>query len=313
MTKSSVLITGASGFLGKYIFDQFDNGSWDIVSIGRHSVLGNHVHLSCDLASQVPTIPDSYYEKVVHVAGKAHVFPKTKEEIESFYKVNVQGTKNLLAALDRISKKPSTIVFISSVAVYGRAYGKMLTEETTLDAETPYGKTKLEGEELVKNWAIKNKVDYLLLRLPLIVGINPPGNLGVLKNAILKGHYLRMKGNFSQKSIVAAPDVADLIYNIHHKSGVYNLTDGRNPTFHEIELAIQKRLGRKIRISIPLQLVKILAKIGDLLSFIIGKQMILTSDVLMKISSDLTFDDNKARKDLNWNPSSAIEFVEKHL
>jgi GlcNAc-P-P-Und epimerase len=313
MLKPSVLITGASGFLGKYIFDRFDNDEWDITSLGRHAIESRHAHINCDLAEQIPELPNVRFDKVILAAGKAHLFPKTQLERERFYNVNVKGTQHLLSALDKLSVNPKMIIFISSVAVYGKDTGKLIKEEDTLNSDTPYGMSKIQAEELVKSWAISKGIDYLLLRLPLIAGKNPPGNFGIMKNAIFKGHYLRMQGNFAQKSIVVASDVAKLIYNVKQKSGTYNLTDGIHPTFHDIEMAIQKRLGRKIKISIPYPLVKVMAKIGDIITFLVRKEMILTSNVLTKLNSDLTFDDSKARKELNWTSTSAIEFVEKYL
>ena len=313
MVKSSVLITGASGFLGKYLFDRYDIENWDIVSVGRRSISSRHFHIDCDLSNQVLTLPNVPFDKVVHVAGKAHVFPKTQKEIESFYTVNVQGTRNLLNALNKLDIKPDTIVFISTIAVYGKDTGILITEDAPLLSESPYGLSKIQAEELIKNWAIQNNVNYLLLRLPLIAGANPPGNLGTMKRAILNGNYIRMKGNSSQKSVVVASDVADFIFKIRNKSGIYNLTDGKHPTFFQIENAIEKRLGRKIKLSIPHSVVKIMAKIGDIVSSIVGKEMILTTTVLTKIKSDLTFDDSKARQEVNWTSNQALDFVEKYL
>jgi nucleoside-diphosphate-sugar epimerase len=313
MIKSSVLITGASGFLGKYLFERYDIDDWDIVSVGRRTINSRHVHIDCDLSNQVPTLPNVPFDKVIHVAGKAHIFPKSQEEIDIFYNVNVKGTKNLLNALNVLPNKPNSIVFISTIAVYGKETGILINENAPLLSETPYGLSKIQAEELIKNWAIQNNVNYLLLRLPLIAGANPPGNLGTMKQAILKGTYIRMKGNASQKSVVVASDVADFIFNIRNKTGIYNLTDGKHPTFFQIENAIEKRLGRKIKLSIPQPVVKIMAKVGDIISAIVGKEMILTSNVLTKIKSDLTFDDSKARQEVNWTSSQALEFVEKYL
>jgi nucleoside-diphosphate-sugar epimerase len=313
MTKSSVLITGASGFLGKYIFDQYNNGDWHIYTIGRNLVSKSHAHIDCDLSDEVPNIPDVKFDKVIHVAGKAHVFPKKQKEKDAFFKVNVEGTQNLLRGLDKLTSKPNMIVFISSVAVYGKETGSMIKEDMPLTAESPYGLSKIQAERIITDWAIKNTVHYLHLRLPLIAGANPPGNFGTMKRAIYKGHYLKLKDNIPRKSIVVAPDVAKFVYAIQNGAGAYNLTDGIHPTFQDIELAVARRLERKIKITLPFWFVKFMAKVGDVLTALTGKEMKLTTNVLIKINSDLTFDDSKARKELNWTSSSAIEFVEKYL
>jgi GlcNAc-P-P-Und epimerase len=313
MTKSSVLITGASGFLGKYIFDHFTKEGWQVYTLGRNPMPQSYLHINCDLANETPNIPDIFFDKVIHVAGKAHSFPKTQEEKDLFFKVNVDGTRHFISALDKLSVKPSMFIFISSVAVYGKDIGNLIPESSPLDAISAYGISKIQAEELICQWSEKNGSQALNLRLPLIAGINPPGNLGVMKNAIKKGHYLRLKDNFAQKSVVVASDVAQFIFTIQKGSGAYNLTDGIHPTFHDIEVAIEKRLGRKIKITIPFLMVKLMAKVGDMVTVIVGKEMILTSSILTKINSDLTFDDSKARKELGWTSSSALDFVEKYL
>jgi GlcNAc-P-P-Und epimerase len=313
MTKSSVLITGASGFLGKYIFDHFNKEGWQVYTLGRNPVPQSYLHIECDLSTETPSIPDIAFEKVIHVAGKAHSFPKTQEEKDLFFKVNVEGTRHLLNAIDKLSVKPKMLVFISSVSVYGKDTGHLIVENSPLDATTPYGISKIQAEDLIHQWSIKNGSQGLSLRLPLIAGTNPPGNFGVMKNAILKGHYLRLKNNFAKKSVVVASDVAQFIFTVQKGSGAYNLTDGIHPSFHDIEMAVETRLGRKIKISIPFSMVKFMAKVGDFVTRIVGKEMILTSTVLTKINSDLTFDDTKARKELGWTSSSALDFVEKYL
>ena len=106
-----ILLTGASGFLGKTILNAFDN-STEIITLGR----SKDAIVNCDLSNQIPILP--IVEMVIHAAGKAHLVPKNDEERMDFDRVNVQGTRNLLIALENnVSLKK--IVFISSVSVYG--------------------------------------------------------------------------------------------------------------------------------------------------------------------------------------------------
>ena len=139
-----------------------------------------------DLSKNVPYFYDRF-EIIIHCAGKAHLLPKTNQEIASFYSVNVLGTKNLLKGLT--SKLPKRFVFISSVSVYGLTQGENIPETHPLLAEDPYGKSKIEAEKIVENWCKENNVICTILRLPLLVGLNPPGNLGAMIRGIKKGYY----------------------------------------------------------------------------------------------------------------------------
>lgn len=136
-------------------------------------------------------------------------------------------------------------------------------------------------------------------RLPLLVGDNPPGNLGAIIKAIRNGYYFNINGGKAMKSMVLAEDVAKFIPTIAPIGGIYNLTDGVHPSFYQLSLAISKK-----RIyNLPLFLARMVAKFGDLY----GYKAPLNSIKLDKLISDLTFDDSKARI-MGWNPRHVLEF-----
>jgi nucleoside-diphosphate-sugar epimerase len=291
----SVLIVGSNGFLGKYILREIKNKK-HVETLGRK--LGDHV---VDISQSVPILHNRY-EIVIHAAGKAHDNPKSKAEALEFFQVNVQGTINLLNAFE-LSTLPKSFVFISSVAVYGLYKGLNISEEAIVSAEDPYGKSKIQAELLVLDWCNKYKVKCTILRLPLIVGANPPGNLGAMIRGIDKGYYFNIGGGQAKKSMVLAQDVASFILKAAEVGGIYNLTDGYHPSFIELSSMISFQLGKRLPTNLPLTVAKIIAKIGNF----IGSKSPLNSIKLLKITSDLTFDDSKARKAFGWNPTTVLE------
>lgn len=153
------------------------------------------------------------------------------------------------------------------------------------------------------NWCEKNNIRCTILRLPLLVGENPPGNLGVMIDAIKNGYYFNIgKGN-ARKSMVFAEDVAEIIIKVSEIGGVYNLTDSYHPNFNELSNVISMKYETKI-FNLPIFIAKIIALIGDFL----GSISPLDSYKFKKITSDLTFDDNKARQILGWNPKKVIDY-----
>ena len=290
-----ILLTGATGFLGKIILDRLH--SEVLWTLGRSK--GSSI--VCDFASYVPVLPA--LNLVIHAAGKAHIVPKSGPERENFYMVNVQGTNNLLTALEQAPALPKSFVFISSVAVYGKDTGLLINEETTLSASDTYGISKIKAEQIIQEWCAKNYVTCAILRLPLIAGPNPPGNLRAMIHGIQKGYYFNIAGGKARKSIVLAEDVARIIPKVAEVGGIYNLTDGFHPSFKELSLVITKQLGKKPPGNIPGLLAKAVAKVGDIL----GRRAPINSIKLKKITSDLTFDDSKACKNLGWNPASVLE------
>ena len=257
--------------------------------------------VNIDLSVGVP-IFDKSFDLVIHSAGLAHVVHESSLEINPFYEINVQGTLHLLEALER-SGIPRHFVFISSVSVYGLESGRAITEEAPLLAIDPYGKSKIQAELIVSDWCKKNNVICTILRLPLLVGLNPPGNLGSMIRAIRSNYYFNVAGGLSQKSMVLADDVAASLLKVSEIGGIYNLTDGFHPSFSEISNHIAIQLSKSRPVNMPMWLATIAATFGD----IFGNKAPLNTRKLNKITSDLTFDDTKAREVFGWNPTPVLE------
>ena len=196
-----------------------------------------------DLQNKIPVFTE-IFEIVIHAAGKAHSYPNNLLETKYYFDINLGGTKNLLLGLEK-SGLPKRFVFISSVSVYGLEMGVQIDEKHPLLAIDPYGLSKIQAEHLVLDWCQKNNVLCTILRLPLLVGENPPGNLGVMLNGIKKGYYFNIAGGLARKSMVLAEDVANVLIKASEIGGIYNLTDGYHPSFYELSNAIAKNNGKK--------------------------------------------------------------------
>lgn len=296
-----ILLTGSNGFLGKIIRNSLNN--YDVLTLSRTNAMYN-----VDLSVIQPHFSQSI-SVVIHAAGKAHLVPKTQEEAQDFFNVNVQGTMNLLKGMEASATIPKAFIFISSVAVYGLESGNEISETAPLKASDPYGKSKIDAEQLISDWCSKNNVICSILRLPLLAGTNPPGNLGAMIRGIRAGYYVNINGGKAKKSIVLAEDVAGIIPKLVSLGGIYNLTDGHHPTFYMLSKKISQQLDKPNVINIPLWIAKGIAFLGDVL----GDKMPINSFKLKKITSDLTFDDSKARTVLDWNPKKVTDcFVIKN-
>lgn len=136
-----------------------------------------------------------------------------------------------------------------------------------------------------------------------MAGENPPGNLGAMIEGIQKGYYFNIAGGTAKKSMVLATDVAKTILKVSAIGGIYNLTDGHHPSFAELSNSIAQQLDKPKPFNMPLWLARLIAKFGDVL----GNKAPLNSDKLKKITSDLTFDDSKARNAFGWSPKKVID------
>lgn len=290
-----LLFTGASGFLGDNIYPALSK-IYSIETLG----LSDEDTYKIDLSSKIPEL-DYNYEVVLHAAGKAHSNPKTSEEENQFFKINLEGTKNLCIALEK-SMPPKALIFISTVAVYGIDTGENIDENYPLKGSTPYALSKIQAELFLINWCSMNNVVLGILRPSLIAGMNPIGNLGAMIKGINSGKYLRIGKGSAHKSILMAEDIVNLISNISKVGGIYNVCDNHHPSFAELEELIAKQLNRKKPRSIPYLLAKILAFIGDLL----GNHFPINTSKLDKIVKPLTFSNEKAKRILQWEPLDVL-------
>lgn len=290
-----LLFTGASGFLGYNIRPILDK-TYDVHTIG----LTDDDDIKINMAKEVPSI-NTQYDVVLHAAGKAHTVPKTEEEKQVFYDVNYQGTVNLCKALENAGV-PKSLVFISTVAVYGCEFGELITEGHPLNGDSPYAKSKIMAEEYLTKWCEEHGVVLGILRPSLLAGHRAPGNLGAMVDGIKKGFYLNIAGGKVQKSILMAEDIAYLLPLLEEKGGVYNVCDTKQPTFGEISASVAKQLGKRKPISIPYWMAWCMAKVGDLL----GSKAPINSYKLEKMTKSLTFSNEKARRELGWEPLDVL-------
>ena len=291
----TLLFTGASGFLGENIFPIL-NKLYRVKKLG----LTAEDYYKINLAVQVPVLNESY-DIVLHAAGKAHSIPKTEAEKKVFFDVNLQGTKNLCAALEK-SGLPKSFIFISTVAVYGLEFGENITEDYPLNGNTPYALSKIQAEQFLTEWCKLHSVILSIIRPSLIAGPNPPGNLGAMIQGIKTGKYLNISNRDARKSVLMVEDIANLLPLLVEKGGIYNVCDNEHPTFIELENIISSQLSKSLPFSIPFALAKILALFGDLL----GNKSPINSLKLSKITKSLTFSNDKIRKELGWEPINVL-------
>ncbi|MEO7308861.1 MAG: NAD-dependent epimerase/dehydratase family protein [Chitinophagaceae bacterium] len=295
---SAYLLTGASGFLGKYLAEHLASDGDRVVTLGRSAA----ADIVCNLSTGIPKI-NTQVEVVVHAAGKAHIVPKTEAEKQDFFDVNYQGTVNLCKGLEALPVKPKAFVFISTVAVYGVDAGENISEKAVLNGNTPYAKSKIAAEEFLQHWCLEHGVLLSTLRLPLIAGSRPPGNLGAMITGLQDGKYFNISGGHAKKSVVMASDIAVWIPVIAGSGGTYNLTDGYHPSFAELAAIIAQQLGKSSPKNIPGWLATMMGWAGNLL----GNKAPINSNKLQKITATLTFDDSHARKAFGWKPQPVLE------
>ncbi len=281
-------LTGSTGFLG-------NNISTFLLKENTAVALPDRNKLLSELAR---------FQEIgmfIHVAGKAHSTPITKEETQAFFEVNFELTKKITATIDQNKIEVNTFVFISTVAVYGLEEGLDINEGTELNGNSPYAQSKKMAEEHLQKWSVEKGINLVILRLPLIFGENAPGNLGAMERAVKGRYYFQIGNGEAKRSMVHAKQLAEFLPTLIGKSGVYHLTDGKHSSYYEVAKHFAKKHKRRI-ISVPYLPIVLLAKLGNVIP-----KFPLNSYRLAKLNQTLTFNDERARKELGWNGTNALE------
>jgi nucleoside-diphosphate-sugar epimerase len=293
-----ILFTGSSGFIGKNIIDKFKIDH-NVFTLSRHDSFYN-----IDLAQSIPILQHKF-DLVIHAAGVAHMISNSSIDNQFIYDSNINATRNLLQSLND-THIPSSFIFLSSVAVYGLEEGYLINESNDLRGQTSYARSKIECENIIINWCNVNNVTCTILRLPLLVGPNAKGNLGALVKSIRMNMYFNVSGNNAKKSMLHVYDVYNFIQLSYSKGGIFNLTDGIDPSIVDFTNRLALTLGKRKTLNIPYNFIKFVSKIGD----IFGNNFFVNSFKLKKLTSSLTFSNFKATSTFNWKPISVIDNLE---
>lgn len=218
----SILITGSSGYLGSELvsylsrdyrvigLDQIPPRNYQLKLNNYHPYVGSI--LDVKLLSQIMSL--NKVETIIHLAAKKNVSESFLRP-DLYEKVNVKGTKILLQAgkIFQIKK----FIFASTAAVYSETKDGEVFENSTLNPLSPYGLSKLRGEELVQESHRIGNFDSSILRIFNIAGAGPNSDLNGDQNLIpLLLQRLRSKEQIViYKSLLPTPDLTCIRDYVH--------------------------------------------------------------------------------------------------
>ena len=138
---------------------------------------------------------------VFHCAAKVH---DANGNADEFFRVNVDGTKNLLDACAAQNATPPRVVFFSTVAVYGDATPpEGIGENAPANPQTPYAESKRQAETWVAAWGEAHQTPVYNLRVATVYGPRDRGNLGRMMDAISRNRFLLIGDGQNRKTCAA--------------------------------------------------------------------------------------------------------------
>lgn len=326
-----VLVTGATGFIGREIVGELSKNSIEVIQVSSpKSKITNSEEkqpsnfYAVDIRSYENLLELEKLGKidaVIHSAGLAHQF----REIEraKFDAVNVNGTKNVAWLANALQARQ--FLLISSTAIYGikkaRASenGKseiIIDENTSCQPKTLYARSKLEAERVATKICEAKKIALTILRLAPVIGEENVGNAARLVSAIDKGRFVWIGNGENLKTLIYKADVARACVNIlTNKTGeteIFNLA-AEPIRMTDFVGEIAKHLDKAIpKISISPRFLNMVFQLNTKLFGL--KKIYELSDTVEKWLSDDIYSAKKIEEVYGFKPKFSIaEAIERQV
>jgi nucleoside-diphosphate-sugar epimerase len=241
-------------------------------------------------------------EQVVHLAARVHVMnDKSSDPLSEFRRVNVEGTANF--ARQAAAAGVRRFIFLSSVKVNGEATqpGHLFAAHNAPAPQEPYGISKMEAEQGLREIAAQTGMEVVIIRPPLVYGAGVKANFKVMMRWLAHGVPLPLGGiTGNRRSLVALDNLVDLIVTcISHPAAAnqtFMVSDGEDLSTADLLRRIGHALGKPARLlPVPPSLLMHCAAL-------FGK-----SEFAQRLCDSLQVDISKNRQLLGWNPPLSVD------
>lgn len=313
MSERVVLITGAGGFIGRHLVrDQLRRGckvralDVDLDGLGDLKGEAGVSLVSADIRNTDAL--SSYLEGVDVVFHLASAHLEVTESDEFFWDVNAHAVRRLL--LQAESAGVRRFVHCSSVGVYGPIASLPADEQSPCNPDILYERTKLAGEEAVRDYMAAGKVECVILRPTWVYGPGCPRTLKLIRS-IERGHFVFVGSGRNLRHPIYVKDLCDAFNRAAVAQGIAGETvivGGRNP----VELRVLVReiaaaLERKDRFPhLPFWVMVPVCRVLDVLAKGLKREPPFSSRSLKFFSESSAFDVSRAKELLAFAPRYSL-------
>ena len=302
----NILITGGAGYIGSHVTEILLKKYkkvflLDNLSTGHRKLINKKAKFfKLDIHKKDKVrkiIKKNKIDSIIHLAANL-IIGEGQRKPKKYYKNNVLGTKNLLEACKDTTVK--NFIFSSTAAIYKEGQYKV-SEKSIIKPKSIYGKTKIKAENLIRNFAKKNKINYGILRYFNIAGSSPSGKIGLInKNSdhlfknysieILKkkpelkiyGTNYKTKDGSCIRDFIHVSDIAEIHYLVLEKINKLNISKILNCGYNKGTSVLQVAKEFKRQSSKKVNIIDTKRRSNDLIKIIASN--------------------NNLKKFINWKP-----------
>lgn len=296
---AKVLVTGATGFLGRHVAALLERGGWQVVRAGNRQQGPGIVRLPLEGEAELePALAGC--QAVVHLAGRAHVLNEVHPRpADVFMQVNCAGTARLASAAAAMGVR--RFLFMSSIkAVSGATTGAPLTEEDTPDPEGPYGISKLAAERELAAYGQEGGMEITILRPPLVYGPGVGGRFEQLLDLCWKGVPLPLGAIDNRRSFIGVDNLAHAVRaclaDERAANRTYLVADSAPLSTPALLRMIAHALGRRsMLVPVPVALLRL------------GGALTGRSEQIERLTSSHVLDCSRIARELGWEPAVSTQ------
>jgi nucleoside-diphosphate-sugar epimerase len=307
-----ILVTGATGVVGPLVVQAFHAAGYSIRTLSIDpppaGVWPDEVETLRGDVTDRSAVRAALQGagSVIHLAALLHIVNPPPALQDQYERVNVGGTSNVVAAA--IQAGVRRLVFFSTIAVYGRSGGRILTEDTQPCPDTFYARTKLAAEKIVleAEGADGGRIGTVL-RLGTVYGRRVKGNYHRLVHSLARGRFIPVGNGSNRRTLVYAKDVAraSVLAAIHPDAAgrIFNVTDGQFHTMKAIVETLCDALGRRSpRLTLPEGPVRCLAGLLEDCARLCGLRSPIVRATVDKYTEDLAVDGRRFHTRIGFVP-----------
>jgi len=308
-----VLVTGATGFVGRHVADELARGGRRVRCLARPEADASHLERAgheiargelLDQRSLEAAVRD--VDAVVHVAGLV-----SARSFVEMRRVNVEGVTRIAAACARATRPPRRFVLISSLAAAGPSRnGRAVKEDDVPRPISKYGLSKLLGERAARR-ALGASIPLTVIRPPAVYGPFDRG-LHSFFDAASRGARLRIGTRPRRISIVHGEDLAAgvrLALDADVAAGrTYFVADPDSHAVDELLAAIAAAVGRRtIPVRIPDALLRAAGVLAEEFARRRGVRPLFSRDKAVEfLAPGWVCDSGRAARELGWRPARPL-------